>query len=634
MDRMRKFSVKGWLGRGFTRQGATIQERASTLMRPDNSFSLRYEASSRLLRRNSIIDRSMVNFTFRRPLGALWRVLAWSRDFLSHILSRDGIAPAVRLGSTRPKSTSAQDTPGLSRTARFRWPHQPRLSLYNPVPSLQAAFSTATNLQHLTGIRPTEDTPPPSDVAYPILPLKDNPSSSISSTSSFQAVEEDQGIDEIPVDSTRPDVPPHVPLSFKIPSHLKSRIISSDSSIQSGHWRYGLYRGPNGEQVKVHYCSSTESTERVARLFLDDRVLGFDMEWKASSTARHGIKKNVALIQLANESRIALFHVAVFQEPEDARRLVPPTLRKIIESPEITKIGIAIKADCTRLRNFLELDPRGLFELSHLHRLVKYSSDEPNKVNKILVSLAEQVEEHLGMPIWKGDEVRSGDWTKPLNSQQMHYAASDAYAVLHLYDVLEGKRKGMDPIPPHPAHAELNLPIRLNEEVVVAEIDAAQMGSDAGDSDDEFAPGEEVEQAVSRAVEIRDASSTSPTISVTKMKSRPPTNPLVGWANSWVVEYHSRIRPPAVVQVSRSQLRAYALWHCHGHSVEDIASLLRDPPLQRTTVGVYIMEAVRVEKLAYDVDRLRSVLESLPLAHRRRYLHLLGNAASRNRSIS
>ena len=79
--------------------------------------------------------------------------------------------------------------------------------------------------------------------------------------------------------------------------------------------------------------------------------------------------------------------------------------------------GVAIKADCTRLRKFLGIDTQGIFELSHLYKLVKYSSEDVKKINKTLVSLAQQVQEHLQLPLAKGD-VRMSDWS---NTQDLTY---------------------------------------------------------------------------------------------------------------------------------------------------------------------------------------------------------------------
>lgn len=40
-------------------------------------------------------------------------------------------------------------------------------------------------------------------------------------------------------------------------------------------------------------------------------------------------------------------------------------------------------------------------------------------------------------------------------------AASDPYACLCLFYAMDAKRKALDPVPPLPAHAELDIPIRI-----------------------------------------------------------------------------------------------------------------------------------------------------------------------------
>ena len=203
------------------------------------------------------------------------------------------------------------------------------------------------------------------------------------------------------------------PLGYHIPEARMQELI-----LSSGYWQYNLYEGPHGEKVKIHYCTSVQQTERVAHLFLNQEVVGFDIEWKPQASVSEGIRKNVALIQLASEERIALFHLARFPKGETISDLLAPTLRKVLESSDITKVGVSIKGDCTRLRRFLGLDPRGLLELSHLYKLVKYSNGDVKKINKILVSLAQQVEEHLHLPLWKG-EVRNSDWSQELDYDQI-----------------------------------------------------------------------------------------------------------------------------------------------------------------------------------------------------------------------
>ena len=169
----------------------------------------------------------------------------------------------------------------------------------------------------------------------------------------------------------------------------------------------------------MHYCKSKETTDRVARLFLDKEVVGFDIEWEPWASRKEGIRQNVALIQLASEEMIALFHIARYPRDDTIEDLVAPSLREVMESPNITKVGVAIKADCTRLRSFMKINAQALFELSHLYKLVKFSSGEIKKINKVGVTLAQQVEEHLQLPLWKGSDVRNSNWSEELNYEQI-----------------------------------------------------------------------------------------------------------------------------------------------------------------------------------------------------------------------
>jgi hypothetical protein len=60
-------------------------------------------------------------------------------------------------------------------------------------------------------------------------------------------------------------------------------------------------------------------------------------------------------------------------------------------------------------------------------------------------------------------------------------------------------------------------------------------------------------------------------------------------------------------------LRCYYLWYHNPElSLTDIAGLLREVPLQTTTVVNYILEAARLEKLPFEKERLRAVLGELP----------------------
>ncbi|KAL1838992.1 hypothetical protein VTJ49DRAFT_2003 [Mycothermus thermophilus] len=264
-------------------------------------------------------------------------------------------------------------------------------------------------------------------------------------------------------EKTTPVVPPYTPLDFKIPDKAFQAARNAAPGTPQSYWNYSLYRGPSESgaldaKVKVHYCTSSRTTERVVKEhFLHEKVVGFDLEWMANATKYSGPRRNVSLIQLASPSRIGLFHVSAFPRNDT---LVPPSLRKLLEDSEITKVGCWIKGDCTRVANYLDVRVRGQLEISHLYKLVKYSkTGEYGQINKKLVRLATQVEECLGLPLSKEVDVRLSDWSKPLSMAQILYSSSDAYASVQLYHVLNHRRQQLEHVPPLPHHAELDLPI-------------------------------------------------------------------------------------------------------------------------------------------------------------------------------
>ncbi|KAF2405514.1 ribonuclease H-like protein, partial [Trichodelitschia bisporula] len=230
------------------------------------------------------------------------------------------------------------------------------------------------------------------------------------------------------------------------------KTMSASPGSTAAYWSHELYRGPRGEKISVYYGRSLKTSENVAQFFLGKPLLGFDMEWRPNATKSSGTKANVSLIQLACEDRIGLFHLALHRG-DSVEDIMPPTLRKILESQDVAKVGVAILADYTRLQKHLGIQPSGLIELSHLHNLVMYSGSRPEMVTRKMVSLANQVQSHLQLPLYKGT-VRTSDWGKELNHQQVVYAANDVYAGFRLYHVLESKRLAMNPVPPQPDFAE------------------------------------------------------------------------------------------------------------------------------------------------------------------------------------
>ena len=126
------------------------------------------------------------------------------------------------------------------------------------------------------------------------------------------------------------------PLGYHIPdSKLRSAMLAEPSTAAS-YWHFSLYQGPGGDKVKVHYSRNRETTEKIAQLFLCEEVLGFDIEWKANSSARDGLLNNISLIQIASEERVLLAHIAQYPnaaisaKEQRTDEFVTPSLKKIM----------------------------------------------------------------------------------------------------------------------------------------------------------------------------------------------------------------------------------------------------------------------------------------------------------------
>ncbi|KAK4173293.1 putative Werner syndrome ATP-dependent helicase [Triangularia setosa] len=387
--------------------------------------------------------------------------------------------------------------------------------------------------------------------------------------------------------------PPYTPLDFKIPDDIFLAAKKAPEGSSKSYWNYQMYRGPTGkEKVKVHYCVSPDTTERVIqRYFLNEPILGFDLEWASDALPFQGARRNVSLIQIASPTRIALFHVALYPKRGP---IASPLLKKILEDPNVTKVGVWIVGDANRVQKHLNIIPRGIFELSHLYKLVKYcESGEHSLINKKLVSLGKQAEQVLKLPLYKELDVRASDWSKSLKLDQIIYSASDAYAGVQIYSMLNHQRLQLDPCPPLPHHAELKLPIELPDHTVLP---AATEG-------------DEIEMTPAEAAE---------TVPKPKKTRAPPApkrekHPLVSEADIWVSQYRISHPPSedAATYAKPSELRAYYLWHHNPDlDIEAVCALLRDPPFQIPTVISYIVRSIKIEDLLHDKERLLKLLEA------------------------
>ncbi|KAI7485647.1 ribonuclease H-like protein [Hortaea werneckii] len=255
------------------------------------------------------------------------------------------------------------------------------------------------------------------------------------------------------------DAEDETPTRYQIPFADYRNAVMASRNSNAAFWSHKLYKNHEGKGPAIHFCTGFKQAEEQAQKFLNESVLGFDIEWEPYK--KTSIKDHVSLIQIAAEDKIAIFHLARFPG-ESTDQLIPPSLRSILESEQTIKSGVNVAGDAKRILNHLGIEMKGLFELSHLYKIVHFSADQPHLVNKKMINLAAQVQKVLLLPL-KKDEVRTSAWTRPLSSQQVEYSASDAYAGFRLFHALEAKRRKMDPVPPRPALYEKQEPLVLGD---------------------------------------------------------------------------------------------------------------------------------------------------------------------------
>jgi exonuclease 3'-5' domain-containing protein 2 len=201
-----------------------------------------------------------------------------------------------------------------------------------------------------------------------------------------------------------------------------------------------------------------------------------------------------------------------------------------------------------------------------------------------------------------------------------------------LYDVLESKRKQLRPAPPRPYHAELNLPIRLTSGAIIpaAEDPVEDVEPEVELTETSSSTPASAREAAAQNVQVEDdfelhgpiskgrpRTGKQPTSSKKSVILLPRLQALID-AESWATAHRASNPAPSTstnspTTANFAALRVYRLWYSNPElSIAEIASMLRQPPLQKTTVGQYILDSIRLEKLPFEKGRLKNVLLSVP----------------------
>jgi ribonuclease D len=156
---------------------------------------------------------------------------------------------------------------------------------------------------------------------------------------------------------------------------------------------------------------TAEEAEQAAADFATERLVGFDTETRP--TFKVGQKFPVALTQVATASAVYLFQLQ--------RMDCAPVLRELLQSQTL-KAGVGIGDDLKALRELFAFEPQAIADLGAIARK---KGLERSGVRALAAMF-------LGFRIPKG--TKTSNWAAPrLSSQQIAYAATDAWACRELY---------------------------------------------------------------------------------------------------------------------------------------------------------------------------------------------------------
>lgn len=168
-----------------------------------------------------------------------------------------------------------------------------------------------------------------------------------------------------------------------------------------------------GEIVVV---DTDEAIEQACAELLRERVVGFDTESRPSF--HKGVVNRIALLQLSTANRCYLFRLNKIRFDK--------SILKVLESNKIAKIGLSVAGDIRELETLRRFRPKGFVDLQKL-------AIEHGITDQSLIKIAALT---LGGRISKAQRLSNWEAVVLTDAQRL-YAATDAWACLQIYGVLQ-----------------------------------------------------------------------------------------------------------------------------------------------------------------------------------------------------
>lgn len=163
---------------------------------------------------------------------------------------------------------------------------------------------------------------------------------------------------------------------------------------------------------RVLVVDSEETMREAEALLRGETLLGYDTETRPSF--QKGTKYGMALVQISTADTALLFRVKMAPLSEN--------IRAVLSSPDVIKVGAALRDDIRGMRKVAEFRPAGFVDLQSV---VKRWGIEELSVKKMAAIV-------LGMKVSKAQRLTNWEAVR-LTEPQQDYAAVDAWVCREIY---------------------------------------------------------------------------------------------------------------------------------------------------------------------------------------------------------
>ncbi|MDX9748101.1 MAG: 3'-5' exonuclease [Paludibacter sp.] len=175
-----------------------------------------------------------------------------------------------------------------------------------------------------------------------------------------------------------------------------------------------------GFSGKIYVLETPEEAVKALERLNVEKVVGIDTETKPAFA--RGQFHKVALLQVSTLDECYLFRLN--------KMGLPPEIGEFLSNKKIKKIGLALKDDFVGLNRHHRFKPENIVDLQKIVK--EYGILELGLQKMYAVVFGEKISK----------SQRLTNWESPvLSEQQQIYAATDAWAVLKIYQQLKRSRK-------------------------------------------------------------------------------------------------------------------------------------------------------------------------------------------------